>query len=157
MKDKGIWRHAGIAFLIALLIYIVAYGWIEHRRHFRGAWRVVFTTNNVNEPVMIVNQPHLKIEELRIEFRGRTWEGTASPEERIFDTPKPTPFPVPFGKVIFMDLTFLPGTVTFDVLGYEIELLPRTLIIEKKEIPWSEKHIVTLEPQPGNFTPGAPW
>jgi len=31
---------------------------------------------------------------------------------------------------------FLPGVVTMNLLGHEIELMPRTLVIDKKEIPW---------------------
>ena len=38
--------------------------------------------------------------------------------------------------MIFQDPTFLPGTVTLRQFGHEIELLPRVLIIDKKEIPW---------------------
>ena len=34
---------------------------------------------------------------------------------------------------------FLPGVVTMNLLGHEIELMPRTLVIDKKEIPWSTK------------------
>jgi hypothetical protein len=31
---------------------------------------------------------------------------------------------------------FLPGVVTMNLLGHEIELMPRTLVIDKKEVPW---------------------
>jgi hypothetical protein len=30
-----------------------------------------------------------------------------------------------------------PGVVTMNLLGHEIELMPRTLVIDKKEVPWS--------------------
>ena len=46
-------------------------------------------------------------------------------------------FVVPFGECIYQDLMFLPGVVTMNLLGHEIELMPRTLVIDKKEIPWS--------------------
>ena len=54
--------------------------------------------------------------------------------------------PVPFGKVIFEDLTFLPGVVTFDLFGHEIELLPRTLIVNKRGIPWQSGVTIDLWP-----------
>ena len=46
-------------------------------------------------------------------------------------------FTVPFGECIYQDLMFLPGVVTMNLLGHEIELMPRTLVIDKKEVPWS--------------------
>ena len=45
-------------------------------------------------------------------------------------------FAVPFGECIYQDLMFLPGVVTMNILGHEIELMPRTLVIDKKEVPW---------------------
>ena len=58
---------------------------------------------------------------------------------------------VPFGKCIYQDLMFLPGVVTMNLLGHEIELMPRTLVIDKKEIPWTADKgkivILPLEPE----------
>jgi hypothetical protein len=51
-----------------------------------------------------------------------------------------------FGRVLYEDLTILPGVVTFDLFGHEIELLPRTLIINKKEIPWKSESVLELWP-----------
>ena len=31
---------------------------------------------------------------------------------------------------------YLPGTLTFDFFGHQVELLPRVLIIDKEEHPW---------------------
>ena len=58
-------------------------------------------------------------------------------------------FSVPFGECIYQDLMFLPGIVTMNLLGHEIELMPRTLVVDKKEVPWStvgEK--VIIQPLP---------
>ena len=33
---------------------------------------------------------------------------------------------------------FLPGIVTMNLLGHEIELMPRTLVVDKKEVPWNK-------------------
>ena len=32
---------------------------------------------------------------------------------------------------------FLPGVATMNLLGHEIELMPRTLVVDKKEVPWN--------------------
>ena len=51
---------------------------------------------------------------------------------------------LPFGEMIFQDPTFLPGTVTMRQFGHEIELLPRVLIIDKKEIPSGAGQVVEV-------------
>jgi hypothetical protein len=58
-------------------------------------------------------------------------------------------FALPFGECIYQDLMFLPGVVTMNLLGHEIELMPRTLVIDKKEVPWvTPGNRITLQPQP---------
>jgi hypothetical protein len=68
----------------------------------------------------------------------------------VFDDPTQTN--VPFGEVIFQDLTFLPGTVTFNFFGHEVELLPRTLIIDKQEHAWKTGEVISIT-GPGKFQP----
>jgi hypothetical protein len=43
---------------------------------------------------------------------------------------------VPFGKCVFLDTTFLPGTVVLDLFGHEVQLLPRVLTIDHVEHAW---------------------
>jgi len=66
----------------------------------------------------------------------------------IFREPRPVPYSVPFGKCVFMDTTFLPGTVTFQLFGHEIELLPRVLIIDHAEHPWLSHSTLSLRFEP---------
>ena len=124
-------RHFIFTFLIALALYAVTYSWIEHRRHHKGPWEVSFTTST-NTPLLIINQPALGLTNVTLLF-GRESLGSTNavasannesnqPTHLDFRTPKQTPFDVPFGKCVFEDLTFLPGTVTFQMLGHEIEL-----------------------------------
>jgi hypothetical protein len=64
----------------------------------------------------------------------------------IFSQPQPVPFPVPFGKCIFMDTTFLPGSITFQLYGHLVELLPRVLVIDHQERPWISDSVNALHP-----------
>ena len=48
----------------------------------------------------------------------------------------------------------MPGTVTMDLFGHEVELLPRTLIVNKKEVPWKSNTAIELSPT--NKLPVAP-
>ena len=58
-----------------------------------------------------------------------------------FDVPQRS---VPLGRVKFEDLTYLPGTVTLEMFGHEIELLPRTLYINRKPHPWKSNETIRL-------------
>ena len=83
----------------------------------------------------------MAIANLEIVFAGETT--TNAPGTVAFDFPEK---PMPFGKVKFEDLTYLPGTVTFDFFGHEIELIPRTLYINRKARPWQGNATITLTP-----------
>ena len=70
----------------------------------------------------------------------QTPESSQELKQRAFD--------VPFGECIYQDLMFLPGVVTMNLLGHEIELMPRTLVINKKQMPWdSAKGAIVILPQ----------
>ena len=66
---------------------------------------------------------------------------TNVPERVLFNRPLQ---PVPFGKVIYEDLTFRPGVVTFNLFGHEVEFLPRALVLNKREVPWHSGDSIRL-------------
>ena len=92
----------------------------------------------------MVNQAALRLTNVQISFLDSAASATSSPATLSFGQPREVPYDVPFGKCIFMDTTFLPGTVTFQLLGHEIELLPRILIIDHDEYPWRSNTNITL-------------
>jgi hypothetical protein len=49
---------------------------------------------------------------------------------------------------------YLPGTVTLELFGHEIELLPRVLIIDRKEHPWKSGTTISLVVSEDNPPPG---
>jgi hypothetical protein len=134
-------KHFVIPFLIAIVIYVVFYNGIEHRRTRNGPWRVTFT-NDATIPTLIVNEAQLNIFNLKINFPGET--SSLIESNMVFDQPQPVPFEVPFGQVIFEDTTFQPGTIVFKMFGHEIQLLPRVLTIDKLEYPWQSEKTVSL-------------
>lgn len=142
MKPENPLKHFLLAFLIALTLYLVAFNGIEHLRYRKGPWQATFTAGSDDVPVLVVSQPALNITDLKITFPD---EKTTNRSPTItFRQPRPTPYDVPFGRCIFEDLTFLPGTVTFDLFGHEIELLPRVLIVNKKQLAWRSGAMITL-------------
>ena len=154
MKSENPAKHFLIAFLVAVTIYVIAYGTIEHRRNRKGPWEVTFANSFSNMPAMLISQPSLGITNVQIVFFGLP-PLSNGPVRLRFDQPKPVPFDLPFGKCIFMDTTFLPGTITFDAFGHQIELLPRVLIVHGQEHGWNSDGVIMLGPvtRTTSFTP----
>ena len=152
MKPEGFLKHAVAAFIIALLLYLAAYSFIEHRRVRNGSWLVTFTQNS-GVPMLVVSEPALAITNVQIVFPGASVDETNLNSTLDFAQPFPVPHPVPFGEIIFMDTTFLPGTVVFQMFGHEIQLIPRVLTIDKQERPWRSNEIISLPPQDPNAGP----
>lgn len=149
MKPDNPLKHFVLAFLLALLCYAVSYRAIEHRRVRKGPWQVTFTNLVAGVPEIVVNQPALAITNARLIFPGQAFPSSAVLGTLAFSQPRPVPYDVPFGKCIFMDTTFLPGTLTLNLFGHEIELLPRVLMIDHEEHPWRSEAAITLPPAEG--------
>jgi hypothetical protein len=144
MKSENPFKHFALAFAIAAVGYAVTYQAIEHRRVRNGPWQVTFTTNSAGAPALVIRQPRLALANVQIDFAGETIPATNAPQSLSFAQPREVPYAVPFGTCVFMDTTFLPGTVTFDLFGHEIELLPRVLVIDLVEHHWQSGQTVTL-------------
>ena len=146
------WRFLGGLFLLTLVLYFAGFYGVEHIRSRKGPWVVEFDAGAA-QPMMTIRQPALGIDGFRVVFDGANTNGLTSGEVQ-FNNPKlnaqsmdKTPessqelkqksFPVPFGECIYQDLMFLPGVVTMNLLGHEVELMPRTLVVDKKEVPWN--------------------
>jgi len=140
MQSESVFKHFGLAFVIAVVLYIVSFGWIQHRRTFRGPWEITFVTDGSGQPSLAIAQPKLGISE-QITFPGRKIASTNLLQVERFDEALTN---LPFGEMIFQDPTFLPGTVTMRQFGHMIELLPRVLIVDSNEIPWRTDEVVRI-------------
>jgi hypothetical protein len=136
MKSDSLFRHILVPFAIAVLVYIVFYTAIEHRRTVKGPWHVTFTFDASHEAALSIDQSALGITNAGIVFEGQILPVDFSRKVLAFEQPKPVPYDLPFGKCIFMDTTFLPGTLVLEAFGHEVQLLPRTLLIDRKEQGW---------------------
>lgn len=132
-----------ITFLVVLALYLAAYHGIEYRRHMHGPWSAEFSVDAQDRPAVAITQLSLGISNLTLHFPGETVPTNLLPARVSFAKPKNT---VPFGEVIYEDLTFLPGVVTFNLFGHEIEILPRVLTINKREIPWTAVGSIDVDP-----------
>ena len=140
-------KHFVLAFAIALIVYVVSYSWIQHRRNRKGPWEVSFTHTN-GMPAIVINQVRLGLTNVTLVFEGQSATAATNSADLEFRVPKQTPFPVAFADCVFEDLTFLPGTVTLHAYNHEIEFLPRVLVIDQKENEWSSGAIINLPRKP---------
>lgn len=148
MKRDRLLQRALLAFGIALLVYVAFYTAIERRRASKGPWQVTFTNDTTSAPAIIINQPALGITNVQISFAGESDSPTIGTHTLQFGEARVVPFDVPFGKCVFLDTTFLPGTVALNLFGHEIQLLPRVLTLDKVEHPWISGETISLTNQP---------
>ncbi len=141
MKSDGIGKHILFAFIIALILYLGSFRFIEHARQKKGPWQVTFKSDATGHPSVTASHEQLKISNVRFVFPEVETGQSNFLATVVFDSPITN---IPFGKVIFLDTTFLPGTITMDLFGHEIELLPRVLVLDKKEIPWKSESVFQL-------------
>ncbi len=127
----------------AVVLYFGGYFGVEHLRHRKGSWEVDFFTTN-QAPAIRITQPHLGISNVVIVLADEPLASDFTSSAMTFVDPRNTPYPAPFGRVIFEDLTFLPGTVTFDFNGHGVELIPRMLILNKRQLDWRSDQTLTL-------------
>jgi hypothetical protein len=131
--------------LLLLLAYLASFYGIESYRHRQGPWVLQFVSDAAGTPAISITQPKLGITSATVVFKSEQAPLTNLDKIVTFDRPFK---PVPFGKVLYQDLTSFPGVVSFNFFGHEVEVLPRTLIVNKKEVPW--KTVIELELYPTN-------
>src|SRR5262249_4558778 len=107
-------------------------------------WQVTFTNASTGQARIVINQPALQLSNVNVGFSEKVSPLTNIDSTLSFSQPRSVPYEVPFGRCVFMDTTFLPGTVTFQLFGHEIELLPRVLIIDHEEYPWHSNTNIAL-------------
>jgi len=134
-----------IPLIAALAVYFVGFYGVEHLRHRKGPWSVDFVSTN-QTPVIVVNQPVLGISGVTIILAEESVASSFTNSTVTFVDPREVPFAVPHGRVVYLDMTFLPGTVTFDLHGHAIELIPRALLINGREYPWENNSTILLQP-----------
>jgi hypothetical protein len=133
MKRDGLIKLVAIAFGAAVLLYVLTFFSIEHLRTRKGGWQVTFGSDPTGTARVTIAHPQLGLSNVSLIFLERPITASNLPNTVIFDQPITN---VPFGKVIYLDTTFLPGSVVFNFFGHEVQLIPRVLLVDREEIPW---------------------
>jgi hypothetical protein len=134
-------RSIAITFVLAAVFYFIAYSWLSKRQTARGPWQVTFTNDAAGVPELIIAQRSIGVSNVYVRFDGESLNATQHTGVVEFAKPKAE---VPFGRVIYDDLMFMPGTVTLDCFGHEVEMLPRTLSLNRKPVRWASNSTNSL-------------
>jgi len=129
--------------LVTLIVYIAVFSLVEGKRRKDGPWELSFTQVD-NSPALRISHTKLNLTNITILF-AEAIASTNLPQTVSFQHGQIAPLDLPFGRCIFLDTLYLPGTVTCEMFGHEIQLLPRTLTIDRIEHPWlsGEKILLT--------------
>jgi hypothetical protein len=152
MKASGFpWKMFGLAGLVTLVAYLAIFAWIENNRRKAGPWQFTFLEQD-QHPTLLINHAQLGLTNITIQFAGAAVP-TNLPRTVPFDHGQVAPLELPFGPCIFLDTLFLPGTVACQFYGYEIQVLPRTLTIDRVEYPWATSQKILLTNRPSATLP----
>lgn len=149
MNSEGVGKQVVAVFVVTLIIYVVGFSWLEHRRVVKGPWNVAFATDDAGHPSLNISHTYLGISNVTVRISDKTVTNRLASTVVSFATVTNTPA---FGEMPYFDATFLPGALTFNLLGHEIELLPRTLKLDLQEQPWINGTNYTLSGQ-GKYQP----
>jgi len=131
------------ALVAATVVYVLGFVLNEHLRTRRGPWEMTFAASASGQPRVTIQQPALGIQDVTVTFADEKISNLP-PSTVRFDTPR---MALPFGTVKYDDLTYLPGVVTFEAFGHEIELLPRVLYLNRKPVAWAHAARLVLRPE----------
>ena len=147
LKRDQLWKHLSIVFVAALGLYLAGFSWMEHRRTRLGPWEITFSRDAASAPRIQINQPVLQITNVQLRFATTADVGITNATLE-FIAGRAVPFAVPFGECVFMDPLFLPGTVTLECFGHQVELMPASLRIDDQEHEWKSGTQFEVAPRP---------
>src|SRR4051794_4098318 len=101
--------------LVLVVFYFAAFHGIEWSNHRKGPWEIAFTVDGEGNPSLVIYEPKLNISSVEILFPGEREPRTNFLERVAFDHPQK---PIPFGKVLYEDLTAFPGVITLEIFGH---------------------------------------
>lgn len=134
-------RSVAITFVAAVVFYLLAYSWMSKRQTGKGPWMVDFATNSAGVPELIISQKSLGISNITVRFEGEQLAPTNTTGTVSFNTPQKR---TPFGRTIYDDLMFQPGSVALDCFGHVVEMIPSALGLDAQRIAWKSGDSHTL-------------
>lgn len=157
-KEDDILMFAAKTAIIAVILYIAIYSFDQWKRKKDGPWSVRFQADSNGTPTMVIDWEVRGYRNCTLVFPGETLPAGFANVQTNFVDPVHLPQAVPFGQWFYADLTYLPGTVTFNLFAedantpgkgrrHEIELLPRVLVVNRKEYRWKNNLRIEVQPE----------
>ena len=144
---EDIFKFVAKTALIAAVVYVGFYSFDQWMRNKDGPWEVTFDKDANGTPMLVINWAARGFSDCKVLFPGESVPDGFQTVSTNYVDPSHLPLNIPFGEWFFADLTYLPGTVTYDLFAedtnatskgrrHEIELLPRGLVVNRKAHPW---------------------
>ncbi|MBI1839525.1 MAG: hypothetical protein HYR88_01570 [Verrucomicrobia bacterium] len=131
-------RPVFLFFLALIPCYLAVFWGVEHWRTRQGPWVLDFSTDASGVPALRVLHPTIVPAGVEVRFVDERQSG-ATNGSVILNRPMQ---PLPWGRRISEDLTALPGVETLSLFGHEVELAPRVLVVDRKEIAWRSQAVI---------------
>ncbi len=135
-------RPVLIFFAVLVPIYFATFFWIERTREKDGPWTLTFQADSEGRPSLQIRQTTLGVALVEVRFPEEKISTNGLPVTVTLDKPL---IPLPFGQRVSEDLTFRPGVETLDLFGHEVEIAPRVLVLNRREIPWQPNAVHVLK------------
>ena len=130
-------------FVATLFAYVTLYGACTALKRRGGPWNVTFDRATDGVPVLRIEHPRLLgPQPVTLYFPGETPLREDLPITAVFSVPITNA--MPFGPVVFVDTSALPGTVSLNCFGHAVEMVARTLYVDFREVPWVPGTNITL-------------
>lgn len=158
IPDRLRW-HLVVAASLAIGLYGAGFWLIEQRRIRNGPWEVQFRPDEAAHRLVVrLGQARLGLGPIEVEIPWPREEPLPGAAWVRFDQARAVPFAVPGGRCVFQDLLFLPGTVALELQGTTIEILPRAVRIDGREVSWHPPRRMAVGKAPGALveTPATP-
>src|SRR5947208_1011458 len=101
-------RSVALWFFVVLVLYLGVFYGMEYWRHRKGPWEVNFVSDGQGNPSVVVYQPGLNISSVELLFPGEKALTNNLSQRVSFSRPLKK---IMFGRVLYQDLTVLPGVV----------------------------------------------
>lgn len=149
MKSEGFVKHVIFAAALTLVVYVAGFWWIEHINHRHGPWEIRFKTDAEGHLSLTVDQPALGISNVTVSVADKALTNrNFSATVRFHDVTNTAPV----GELIYFDTRTLPGVLTFNLLGHEVEFMPRTMTVDLEEVAWASGTNIVLTGE-GKYVP----
>jgi hypothetical protein len=118
---------------IAVLLVASMFSQVWRNTSDSDKWQLCLLKSPRGAIDIAINQPRLRIKDATLRTSVPWNEGTVATCSVVDQKRQP-----PFGTIVFSDFTALPGRLKLRVVDHVVDIMPRAIIVDGKEIAWQE-------------------